>query len=402
MKKKFILFASTVFIFTTLAGCSSAGTYSKYVTLGDYKGLEIEVVKSEVTEDMVNEELDALLEECTTQTPITDRPAEEGDLVNIDFDGKIDGETFEDGAATAFEVELGDGYFLEEIETALIGTNAGDSKEIPVTFSEEYEESLAGKTAIFTVKVNSISVTEYPTLDDAFIKEHTDFSTVATYTEYLRTYLLEVQEEDNHYNAGSDALTKAVENAKISGYPQDLYDSCQQQYDELNRQLSEQFGIDVADIEVNVDETKSAIEEMVYSQMVAVAIAEKEKITVSDKDYLAYLDVNYELYGFESTADYEATYTKEVIMQEILNQKVQDFLVKHAKITEIEDDEYLDYEVEEGDEGEFFDPEALGFDDFEMEELSPEEIEALELEELEDLDDSELSDDSLETVISEE
>ena len=102
MKKKLLLAAASVCILAFLTGCSQ-GTYSKYVKLGDYKGLDLKMIKSEVTDEMVDEEIETLLEENASYTEITDRAAQEGDTVNVDFTGTIDGEEFEDGSAEDFD-----------------------------------------------------------------------------------------------------------------------------------------------------------------------------------------------------------------------------------------------------------------------------------------------------------
>lgn len=379
MKKKLLLLTTSVCAIGLLAGCSAKESYSKYVTLGEYKGLDLKVIKSEVTEDMIAEEVDTLLEDNATYTEISDRGAQEGDTVNIDYKGTIDGQKFDGGSADDFDLELGSGYLMDELEAGLVGAMAGETKEISVTFPEEYDEEVAGKDAIFTVTVNTVSEKHIPEYTDEFVAGATDYKTIAEYEENLKSELYAGLEYDNLSTAGMDAMAMVMENSTFTGeYPQDLYDSCKEQYDAMNQQYAEMFGIDVADLEMSEEETKSAILDMVNEEMITAEIARKEKIKVSDDDYKQYLEDNYELYGYSSVEEYEESETKESIMKEILQEKVQNFLVENANITEVTEDEYYeDYEDEYMDDEEYYDDEEYlddeeYFDDEEPGDTDPE------------------------------
>lgn len=382
MKKKLLLLATSACVIGLLAGCSSAskGTYDKYVTLGEYKGLDLALIKTEITDDMVDEEIEYFLEDNATYTEITDRAAEESDTVNINYVGKIDGEEFEDGSAEDFDLVLGEGYLLDDLEAGIAGMTAGETKEISLTFPEDYyDETVAGKDAVFTVTLNKISVEEIPEYTDEFVASVTDYSTTAEYEEALKSELYSSTESDNRSTAGMEAMSMAIENSTFDGYPQELYDSCKEEYDAMNQMYAEMFGLDVSELEEDEESTKSLIEEMVYEKMVCTAIAEKENIEVSEEDYKQYLEDNYELYGYESTEEYEEAETKESIMNEILSEMVQDFLLENANITEVTEDEYYEsYEDEYSDEDieylEEDDEEYLDTEDLELEETETEEI----------------------------
>jgi trigger factor len=299
---------------------------------------------------MIDDEIEALLEDNATYTEITDRGAEEGDIVNIDYSGTIDGEAFDDSSAEDFDLELGSGYLLEDLESALVGVQTGETKEVTVTFPEDYDEDLAGKEAVFTVTMNSISVEDIPEYTDEFIASVTDYSTTAEYEEALKSDLYLSTEEDNRSVAGSDALSMVVSNATFTGYPQDLYDSCKEEYDALNEAYAEMFGLELSDLELSDEETKATVESMVYEKMVCSLIADKEDLTVSDDEYDQYLEDNYEDYGYESTEDFEESETKESITDTILSEKVQDFLVDNANITEVSEDEYYESYYDDSDD----------------------------------------------------
>lgn len=359
MKKKLVLLTASACAFSLLAGCSSTAklTYGEYLTLGEYKGLAVKRIKTEITDDMVEEEVESFLADNSTYTPVTDRTAEEGDIVNIDYTGKIDGEEFDGGSAEDFDLELGSGYFLEDLETALVGTATGETKEITVTFPEDYDEEVGGKEAVFTVTLNSISLEEFPEYTDEFVAEVTEYSTIAEFEESLKEDLYTSTEADNLYTAGADALSIVMENTTFNGYPQELYDACEENYDAMNQMYAEMFGFDVSELEEDEEDKKSSIEEMVKEEMVCTTIAEKENLTVSDEEYKEYLENNYESYGYESAEEYEEYETKDSITYEILTEKVQNFLLENADITEVTEDEYY------GDEDEYFDDEDYSDDE---------------------------------------
>lgn len=366
MKKKLLLLATSACAISLLAGCSSSskGTYDKYVTLGEYKGLDLTMIKTEITDDMVDEEIDYFLEDNATYTEITDRAAEEDDTVNIDYVGKIDGEEFEDGSAEDFELVIGEGYLLDDLEAGIVGMTTGETKEISLTFPDDYyDEAVIGKDAVFTVTLNKISVEEIPEYTDEFVASVTDYSTMAEYEEALKSELFTSTEADNLSTAGMDAMAMVIENSTFDGYPQELYDSCKEEYDALNQMYAEMFGIDVSELEDSEEDTKSMIEEMVYEKMVCTTIAEKENITVSEDDYKQYLEDNYELYGYTSTEEYEESETKESIMSEILSELVQNFLVENANITEVTEDEYYESYEDEYSEEDFEDDDEIFLDD---------------------------------------
>ena len=340
MKKRISPFLATAAAAVLLTSCGSSGTYGKYVTLGEYKGLSVNMIRSEVSDDTLQDEIDSVIQEHAQYDPITDRACENGDVVNIDFTGTIDGAEFDGGSATDYDLELGEGYFIDELEEGIAGMKTGETKEIPVTFPEDYNEDLAGKEAVFSVTLNSISQEILPEYNDEFVASISDFTTTADYEADLKATLLSQAEENNRYLAGSDALTAAVANATFKGYPQELYDACKQEYDDMNAMYAEIFGMDPEDLALDDDETKETVEQMVYEQMVVTAIAEKEKLKVTDDEYSDYVNSIYEDYGYESVEDFESDYSKDSTMEELLQSKVQDFLLDNASITEISEDDY--------------------------------------------------------------
>ncbi len=360
MKRKVLLLATAICTVSLLAGCSekdgstessatganaSTESYEEYVTLGEYKGLDVQLIKAEVTDDMVDDEIDMLLEDNAVYTPISDRGAAEGDTVNINYTGKIDGQEFDGGSAEDFELELGSGYLLDDLESQIVGMKSGETKDLNVSVPADYiedtvEEDAPDKDAVFTVTVNSVSEKSLPEYSDEFIAGVTDYKTTAEYEEGTKKELLASLESDNRSTAGMDALSQVMENSTFNGYPQELYDSCKQEYDAMNEMYAEMLGVDVADLDTDEEDTKSTIESIVNEKMVCAAIAAAENISVSDEEYQKYLEDNYALYDYASAAEYEETESKESLMNEILTEKIYNFLIDNAKITEISEDEY--------------------------------------------------------------
>ena len=360
MKRKVLLLATAICTVSLLAGCSekdgstessatganaSTESYEEYVTLGEYKGLDVQLIKAEVTDDMVDDEIDMLLEDNAVYTPISDRGAAEGDTVNINYTGKIDGQEFDGGSAEDFELELGSGYLLDDLESQIVGMKSGETKDLNVSVPADYiedtvEEDAPDKDAVFTVTVNSVSEKSLPEYSDEFIAGVTDYKTTADYEEGTKKELLASLESDNRSTAGMDALSQVMENSTFNGYPQELYDSCKQEYDAMNEMYAEMLGVDVADFDTDEEDTKSTIESIVNEKMVCAAIAAAENISVSDEEYQKYLEDNYALYDYASAAEYEETESKESLMNEILTEKIYNFLIDNAKITEISEDEY--------------------------------------------------------------
>ena len=343
-----------------LGGCSSSSTYGKYMTLGEYKGLEVSKIKTEITDDDIEQEISYTLDDSTEYNEV-DRAAEDGDMVNITYSSTMDGEDFDGGSGEDVDIQLGAGYLegdiLQDAESQIIGMKAGDTKEMDLTIPEDYyfDDTLAGQSIQVTLTVNTVSEVNRPELTDEFVASISDFDTVDAYKEDLKKTLEASAEENNEYMAGSDALTQVVENSTFKGYPDDLYNECKDLYDQTNQAYAEMLGLDVSDFEGTDEEIKAAVESMVYENMVVTSIAEKEKITVSDDEYTQYVENNLDTYGMSSVEEFESTYSKESVMDELLREKVQKFLLDNAKVTEVSEDEYY----QEYDEGETYSEEDV-------------------------------------------
>lgn len=174
-----------------------AKVYTKPVAeVSKYKGLEVEKEKVEVTEEDINAEIDAARRRNSRLLTVTDRPAQEGDDVVIDFEGFLDGVPFEGGKAEKYTLKLGSNTFIPGFEEQIVGKNTGDEFEITVNFPADYNaEKLAGKEAVFKIKLHEIKKTELPELDDEFVKDVSEFNTVEEYKEDLKKKITERKEK---------------------------------------------------------------------------------------------------------------------------------------------------------------------------------------------------------------
>lgn len=185
------------------------------VELGAYKGIEVEKRAYNVKDDEVDAAI-AQLQEGVARMVDVDRPVENGDTVNLDYSGSVDGVKFDGGTAQGQTLTIGSGQFIPGFEEQMVGMAVGEEKDIEVTFPEEYHaENLAGKKAVFAVKVNGIQVKELPTLDDEFAKDVSEYDTLEALRDAKRQELLEQAEKNAKIQKENDVVRKAVENATV-------------------------------------------------------------------------------------------------------------------------------------------------------------------------------------------
>ena len=186
------------------------------VTLGEYKGVEVKREHTLVTEDEVNAEIEKERNKQAAEVSVEDRAVAEGDTVNLDYSGSVDGVKFAGGTAEAQTLKIGSHTFIPGFEEQMVGMNIGEEKDLEVTFPEEYHaKELAGKKAVFHVKVNGITETQLPALDDDFAKDISEFDTLDEYKADVRAKL-EAQAAERDNNAFTNAvIEKVMENATV-------------------------------------------------------------------------------------------------------------------------------------------------------------------------------------------
>ena len=184
------------------------------VTLGQYKGLEVEKAEATVTDEQVQAELERMAQNVAS-TETVERAAEMGDTANIDFEGFDNGVPFDGGKGENFDLKLGSGQFVPGFEEQVVGMTAGEEKDIDITFPENYHENLAGKPVVFHVKLNKVSVTNVPELDDEFAKDVSEFDTLEELKADIRAKALEQAEKRIASDFENAAVEKAAENTTV-------------------------------------------------------------------------------------------------------------------------------------------------------------------------------------------
>jgi len=184
------------------------------VTLGQYKGLEVEKAEAVVTDEQVQAELDRMAQNVAS-TETVERAAEMGDTANIDFEGFDNGVAFEGGKGENFDLKLGSGQFVPGFEEQIVGMTAGQEKDIDITFPENYTAELAGKAVVFHVKLNKVTVTNLPELDDEFAKDVSEFDTLEELKADIRAKALETAEKNIASAFENACVEKAAENTTV-------------------------------------------------------------------------------------------------------------------------------------------------------------------------------------------
>ena len=184
------------------------------VTLGQYKGLEVEKTEPTVTDEQIQAELDNMAKNVAS-TENVDRPAEMGDTANIDFEGFDNGVSFDGGKGENFDLKLGSGSFVPGFEEQIVGMSAGEEKDIDITFPQDYHKELAGKAVVFHVKVNKITVTIVPAQDDEFAKDVSEFDTLEALKADIRAKALEKAQKQADSAFENAAVEKAAENTTV-------------------------------------------------------------------------------------------------------------------------------------------------------------------------------------------
>ena len=266
------------------------------VTLGDYKGLEVEKAPVEVTDEQVEAELDRMAQNVAS-TETVDRAAEMGDTANIDFEGFDNGVAFEGGKGEAFDLKLGSGSFVPGFEEQIVGMTAGEEKDIDITFPEDYKADLAGKAVVFHVKLNKVTVTNVPEKDDEFAKDVSEFETLDALKADIRAKALERAQKQNDSIFEQACVDKAAENTTVE-MPKALVEA------ELDNQM-ERFGYQLqmsgysmdayakmmgGDLATMRNAFRPAAEKQAKVNVTLAKIVEVEGITVSDEE----LDAEFE------------------------------------------------------------------------------------------------------------
>ena len=264
------------------------------VTLGEYKNLAVEAELLKVDDEMINRRIAQDQDKASRTVEVEDRPVQDGDRVNLNYAGTVDGVAFDGGTADNQELTIGSNTFIPGFEEQMIGMNVGEEKDLNVTFPKEYHaEELAGKDAVFHVKVNAIEVVEKPELDDDFAADISEFSTFAEYRDSIVKELTENVEKSNRISVENAVVAKAVENAQIDVpngmieteldyMVQDMANNLRMQYQGLSLEdFLKYTGQDMASFRFGY---KAEAERRVRNELVLEAVSKAENIEATEED----------------------------------------------------------------------------------------------------------------------
>jgi trigger factor len=312
------------------------------VELGEYKGIEVEKIEYNVTEEIVEDELKSVQEMNARITDAGDRAVKQGDVLTIDFAGFIDDEAFEGGTAEGHELEIGSNQFIPGFEDQLVGKNKGEEVDVVVTFPEEYhEESLKGKEATFKVTIHEIKEKELPELDDEFAKDVSEFDTLEEYKNSIREKLEEeysskekAENENNVIDAVIDASKVDIPEAMIESQLQTEVGEFDYKMRSQGLNLEQYLQITGSTEESLKDQLRPMAEKRVRGDLVLEAIAEKENIEVKEEDIDSKLEEMAETYKQENKEKFIKDMKKgdlSFLETAIKNQKVIDLLIENVK-----------------------------------------------------------------------
>ena len=312
-------------------------------TLGDYSELIIEEIPSEVTDEDVENELKRQQEENARLIPVEDREAKEGDTVNIDFDGYLDGERFEGGKASDYDLVLGSHTFIEGFEDQVAGHKVGDKFDVNVTFPEDYQaKEFQGKDAKFEVEINSITEKELPELDDDFAMDISEFETLDELKADLKESL---KEEKANYatnmiqNQAIEALVKISEVSAPESLVSQEIDVEMQNLDQRLQQmgigLSQYVEMTQMDMDQIRDQYRAQAEEKVKANLVMDEVALKEAFDVTDEEIEEEINESAKMYGVDDIEKFKEIFrsnvSEDTMKENIKRRKAVELLVDNAK-----------------------------------------------------------------------
>lgn len=311
-----------------------------YVTLGEYKGLEVTLQSAEVTEEEIDSEVAANLNSNDKLEEVTEGVVEDGDVANIDYEGKLDGEAFDGGTDKGYDLTIGSGTFIEGFEEGLVGKNIGDTVDLNLTFPENYGSTdLAGKDVVFTVTINSVK--RAPELTDELAAEISDYETADEYRQSIKDSLAEQKASEQESAMINDLVGLAYQNATVNDYPQEMIDYQLEVVTKYYQSYAEQYGMEYADfLEQQIGMTEDAfleqmtetVKQSLAQEMVLRAIAETENVEVSDEKFRTKSEEYANSIGMTDVDEFINQYGENEIMASILQDEAVEILQSNAVI----------------------------------------------------------------------
>lgn len=310
------------------------------VTLGTYMGIQVAKEDVSVTDEELDAEINKERESNARMITVEDRPVADGDTAVIDYEGFVDGEAFEGGKAENQPLVIGSHSFIDTFEEQLVGKNTGEEVVVNVTFPEEYHApELAGKPAVFNVKINEIKTKELPELDDEFAQDVSEFDTLAEYRDSVKEKLLKRKETEAEHKREEEAIQKIVEDSQME-IPEAMIDTqARSMVDDFANRISQQ-GLSMEQymqftgmtVEQMLEQMKPDALKRIQSSLVLEAIAKEQNIQISEEEVEEELGKMAQMYGMpvDELKNYIHDSDKDSIRLELSVQKAVELVMEHV------------------------------------------------------------------------
>lgn len=324
---------------TTASRLVSVEDISKYITVGEYKGLKLDKVAMPVSDVEVDSEIDYRLEEKIEE--VQDASVETDDHVTINFTGTIDGESFDGGTEENYEMVVGEAGITEGFDEGLMGMKKGETKEVSVTFPEDYyDTALAGKTAVY--QVTMLKISRVPQLTDEWVAANTESKTVAEYRSAVQTELEKLADESAQLQLGADAWNQVYESSEITEFPKEDIESSVEAYKKLNEEYMAQAQVELSEFlesqgmteEEYEEECTRYAEEKVKQNLIVQYIMDQENLSLEDETAKGLETQLLQQYGIENISELVEFYGQAEVNETLALLRVEKFIVDNAEVSE--------------------------------------------------------------------
>lgn len=324
---------------TTASRLVSVEDISKYITVGEYKGLKLDKVAMPVSDVEVDSEIDYRLEEKIEE--VQDASVETDDHVTINFTGTIDGESFDGGTEENYEMVVGEAGITEGFDEGLIGMKKSETKEVSVTFPEDYyDTALAGKTAVY--QVTMLKISRVPQLTDEWVAANTESKTVAEYRSAVQTELEKLADESAQLQLGADAWNQVYESSEITEFPKEDIESSVEAYKKLNEEYMAQAQVELSEFlesqgmteEEYEEECTRYAEEKVKQNLIVQYIMDQENLSLEDETAKGLETQLLQQYGIENISELVEFYGQAEVNETLALLRVEKFIVDNAEVSE--------------------------------------------------------------------
>lgn len=318
---------------------------SDYIALGEVKGLEVTQYTYEITDDMVDEQIQYELEMYSEEVEV-DRASASGDIIYLDLTSTVSGEDAESESTYFY---LGDEEYGAEFDEQLTGLTAGETKKFTITFGDEiWIEEWVDQTVDFKAQITSVCELSVPEYNDDFVAEYTDYESMEDYEAYLKESMA-AEYEDLSYSDTMDSLfEEAAAQSVFAGYPEDLYEVCKEEL--LSIYFAFTGSDDVEDVYAMFDITEETLDaeilDSVDRRILISAICQEYDLEVTEEEYMTFLEEYAEYYGYDNAAAFEEDYSRESLVWSLYEYKAAELLYEEAEITEVPYEEEVSEEVE--------------------------------------------------------